>query len=274
MKDKIEKFLTKNFLFSYFQLKSLQTSPNLQETHQKSKKYFLLTLLTVVFMSLLRSIIFSIFNNPDNLKNSEDSLFLRTLAVFMILMLNFNYFFTCLITLEILKRFKILLNVLNAKIIKIKIILKAHLQLYEIVEVYNKIFGFSMLLFITQLIVGTTFELFDIFSLLTSHKTTSNQIGFSLINFLFWILVNIQIIFFITCCGLTLMEARKFRRILYKKLRVERNEKIIKKLQIFILQIKHGEVKFSCGIFEFNWTTIQMVSIKVTTRDGELNQVF
>jgi hypothetical protein len=170
-----------------------------------------------------------------------------------------HLFIICLILFEIRKRFKNLKISLNFKSSNIKIVSKSFAQLCDLIEIFNRIFIMPILIFITQLIIGTTFTLFDIFSTISSANMLSENINYSILTLQWWLLMNIQIIFFICCCGLTLTEAKNFRKNLYKNLRVVKSLKERKKFEILILQVKHNEIKFSCGIFEFKWETIQMV---------------
>lgn len=193
-------------------------------------------------------------------KITTKSTFAEMSSVLAIFSSNVHNFLICLLIIEIRQRFKALNEALKRKNSILEVIFRAHLQLYDLVNEFNFIFGPTIMIFLAQIIIGSTFELFDIFSILSSQKISSNNIGYTLISLLWCLYINCFIIFFFSCCGMTLLEARNIQKILHRNLRFQNDIKAKNKLRIFAQQVKHAEVKFSCGIFDFNWTTIQTVS--------------
>jgi hypothetical protein len=52
-------------------------------------------------------------------------------------------------------------------------------------------------------------------------------------------------------------------KILFLKMRKEKLKR--KRILLLLMQIDHSNLKFSCGLFEFNWKCIMIVSFFILT---------
>lgn len=127
------------------------------------------------------------------------------------------------------------------------------MTLTEICELFNQIFAIPMMSSLGGLLFAATFYLYDFYALLTTENVRMEQIGYS-INTNLWILYFTIIEFaFVACCSMTSASENETIEVLYEILRKNKCEKERKRLKIMIQQLKHAKIRFSCGLFEFDW---------------------
>jgi hypothetical protein len=137
-------------------------------------------------------------------------------------------------------------------------------KLLEIVENYNESFLFAIAVFGSSHIASFLAQLFIIYLSITGNSFELQK------NISLSILLNFMTVFrtilFVAFCCFVKSEFDETKEILEKKILKVKNEREKKKLKIFALQLKHTEIKFSCGLFEFDWRTLTMVSLLTLTK--------
>lgn len=231
-----------------------------QKTILLSRKLLFVAIITYIYLPSFQAIIkYKIFNL--DLKFSEYWAFIiQFFWYFSILSSNLYTFLVALIILEAKRRITFVITIISSKKFDIKKVSTILLKIDEIFKLINRFFAFPILISITQLTVGTTFEFFEIFSVLISPNASKTQIAFSLISLQFWTYLNILMIFLLICCGKANSEASNVEKSLYESLPRENDRERKKKIKILILLIKNVRPRLSCGIFELNWTVILSVS--------------
>lgn len=157
-----------------------------------------------------------------------------------------------------LKNFKF--EISKFEILKFKEIKKLNFKIMEIIELFNKFFSLSIALFTGANLVSQIVILFVYYLLISQRENYLKD--YAKVSFT-WNLINNLINFpIIILCSLIKNEIEKSEDIVQEKLLknfVGDEKKFKKKIKIFILQLKHSRVKFSCGLFEFDLRAIMMV---------------
>lgn len=221
---------------------------------------YILSFISVTFLTIFVHKLFEtgLYGNSK----SSSTFYLSILSfscLFATVAANIYIIFICVLILKIRAQFRAFNDTLKSQHQNLKEFSSIFIQLCEIVDEFNGIFAQSMAITMTGLFSGTTFHFYDLYSVLSSSRVKNYQIGYSVSANLWSFFVNFFMMSFIVCCGLTMMEGRKSLGILQRKLNIERNLKVKKVMKVFILQLKHLQPKFSCGFFDFDWATIQMV---------------
>lgn len=198
------------------------------------------------------------YDNQSNVMNFLTQFF----GFFATFSSNLYLYMISLIAFEIRRKIKLTIKAIKSENQNFKKVSKLILKVHKSFELFNKLFAFILLILIAQLVVGSTFEFFEIFSILTSPNVTSAQVAYSLISLQWWTYLNFLMIFMMITCGILTSEGGKIRSALYIRLKAENNLKARKKLKVLILLKSHIKLAISCGIFEFDWKTIQMVSLR------------
>ncbi|KAG5669274.1 hypothetical protein PVAND_017164 [Polypedilum vanderplanki] len=166
--------------------------------------------------------------------------------------------FVCIIIhgiYERLKRFKEITKI-NQKFLKE--ISKLHLKLTKIVDLINLVFIFPIAIVSASNLIGMTFMCFQVIEcLILGHFDP--RLTATLILVATWngfLCIVIMIVFII--CAKSTNEEKICSEKFYKILRKENDEKLRKKLRIFMQQLKHKKIIFSCGLFDFQYEVILM----------------
>ncbi|XP_070496587.1 uncharacterized protein [Chironomus tepperi] len=128
-----------------------------------------------------------------------------------------------------------------------------HLKLFDTVTLVMHVFSFPIMLSFGYKISGGVFSIYEMLSIATRPNVTSQQIGFCM-----WISAwlpdaILASIIEVACCMAAANEGRRTIGILRRILCQEDDEKVRKRLKLFLLQICHSKPVFGCGLFEFNW---------------------
>lgn len=132
-----------------------------------------------------------------------------------------------------------------------------HVSLNEIIESFNETFSLSIAIFSGANLNALVMMLFTFYLTITSNE--KGIFSYSIKTTL-WIILLLSLNFsFVILCSLVTREIKKSKTIVEVKILKSKNEKTKRNLKIFLMQLKHGEMKFSCGLFEFDWRFFTMV---------------
>ncbi|KAG5668627.1 hypothetical protein PVAND_016562 [Polypedilum vanderplanki] len=151
---------------------------------------------------------------------------------------------------SIKKRFEIINSQISTK--NLKKLAEIHLEITTLIENFNEIFEFVILL-CTVVVLGW-FCMF-VFSIVMTELTYWKEIPIFMI---FNIFINViiigtfvTIIYFAECAK---NEGRKTIKLLYMELHKIEDQKLCSNIQNFIYQIVITKNEFSCRLFDLNWT--------------------
>jgi len=147
------------------------------------------------------------------------------------------------------------------KILKLlKNLSKLHLNAQQIILSINQIFSIPIMISFGFNVSSGVFSLYELISVLIIPHATIQQIGFCLMVNSWLPNAFLTSILEVSSCMFTVNEGNRTAKILRTFLCKEKDEKIRKKLQIFLLQIVHSRPVFSCGLFVFDWKSLGVVS--------------
>lgn len=132
-----------------------------------------------------------------------------------------------------------------------------NLKLVEIIKNFNAFFLFSISIFNGSALTGIITNLFTLYLNLTGKD--ENPLYYLETSFAWNISIQLLNLFVIFACCKVNNEIKRSQLISYDGIVEIKNKKVRKKFEIFILQLKHTKVKFSCGLYEFDWEIIAMV---------------
>jgi hypothetical protein len=131
-----------------------------------------------------------------------------------------------------------------------------HLKVEELTSKINKIFAFPMIILFLLNLIGLTFSLYEDFVVLRNlNRPNAKEIKFvfavgaNFSNFYFFLNILANIIF----CSLAKRDSKNLIEKLYENFHKIKNRKILRRFKIFLMQLKHAEVKFGCGLCDFDW---------------------
>lgn len=172
----------------------------------------------------------------------------------------------CVVVIVIRSRLCILNLILKRKIKKSTILIVSllHLQLCQLVVRNLKVFSFQLASVICMNIFNTTLGLFELYEMLKYNENDSLRMFFVASTIMLNIFYTILIILIITAASLTMNEGEKTLTILhegiFKEIEVH-DGKLMKRFQIFLLQLEHFNVNITCGFFIFDWKVFMMVNL-------------
>jgi len=172
----------------------------------------------------------------------------------------------CILMLSIRNRLKILNEILKCKL-NISTLLSLsslHMDLCELVRTVNKITSFVIISTIGMTIINATFVLFEFYDFLNSDQKHFLRILFCFCSFLLLSHFVMQIIIIIVVCTFTMREGERIVEVLHENIYKEieiLDSKIMKRFQIFLIQLDHFDVSISCGFFKLDWKVLIMVSL-------------
>ena len=139
-----------------------------------------------------------------------------------------------------------------------------HMDLCELVRTVNKITSFVIISTIGMTIINATFVLFEFYDFLISDQKHFLRILFCFCSFLLLSHFVMQIIIIIVVCTFTMREGERIVEVLheniYKEIKIL-DRIIMKRVQIFLIQLDHFGVSISCGFFRLDWKVLMMVSL-------------
>jgi hypothetical protein len=136
-----------------------------------------------------------------------------------------------------------------------------HLRAFQIVSLTNKIFATPIMVSFGFYTSSGVFSLYELFSIYSVPNVTLQQIGFCFIVSSWFPNAVCIMILEIWCCSVTVSEGNRTSKILRNKLCNEKDENVQKHLKMFLMQISHSRPVFSCGLFEFCWELLGIVSM-------------
>lgn len=128
------------------------------------------------------------------------------------------------------------------------------LKVIDLISKINKIFSFSMIIFMFFNLVGMTFTLYEDYVVLTkwSNAKYSYAVGANFTNGFYFI----KAFFIIMNCSLLKREGREMVENMQENVFKIESKNFTNKLRIFVMQLKHCEMKLSCGLCDFDWKII------------------
>jgi 7tm Chemosensory receptor len=176
----------------------------------------------------------------------------------MLIVITYVSFF-CIIVLGVYIRFRKINTILHESIHRnFKIIARLYRHLCEIIENVNQLFSTMILAAFGASIMSTVLTFYELYELLSDPNIPMQQIGVC-ISMHTWIIDGLIIMMSITIvCSVTTKEAERTFDIL-EGCRGNRS------IQLFIQQLHHEDVNFSCGLFNFDWSIPILVSISRST---------
>jgi hypothetical protein len=163
---------------------------------------------------------------------------------------------TCIVIVDLLKhRFEILNKILakTSDEETFRSVASLHIVLCNLVVIFNQLGCFLMaMLFGCGLMCGT-FVIYEFFDIIVYRGVEGN--GGLLLLMAIVLIVN-QFYDVLNCvfvweCSALMSEGRRGGRMVFGG----------KRVQLFDLQVEHTEVEVSCGLFAFDWRSIQRVSV-------------
>lgn len=147
------------------------------------------------------------------------------------------------------------------KILKLlKNLSKLHLNAHQTISSINQIFSIPIMISFGFNVSSSVFSLYELISVLIIPNATIQQIGFCLMVNSWLPNALLTTILEVSSCMFTANEGNRTAKILRTFLCKEEDEKIRKKLHLFLLQIVHSRPSFSCGLFVFDWKSLGVVS--------------
>lgn len=191
------------------------------------------------------------------------------LAGLTLFSINSIFFTITIFLLFIIRKYFEIFNLILLKKFS-KEVLKVHLQLWEIISSFNKIFSFIMGYSMYVNLFITTFTLFEIYDItIEGEKRSKSQIifsvGFFIANVFFY---SIVISFLWNCEGVWSEQRKSFlllgrRKFLEEEKSSENFRKNLKKIYLGFLQFQAMEKKISWELFEFDFKFLCSVSKKI-----------
>lgn len=134
-----------------------------------------------------------------------------------------------------------------------------HMKLSEAVMKNSKVFSLQMGFLTAVVIVTTTFSFFELYTMLCN--TQENQKFLYAIASIFGTLYfSFGLFLIILISKLTMNEGERTLKVLHDGIVEIYDQKRMKRLQIFIMQLQHFNANISCGLFRIDWGVIMMVS--------------
>ena len=173
----------------------------------------------------------------------------------------------CLILFTIQFRLSIINKIVKKSLTKsnIKTISKLHMNLCELASEYGRVFAFQMTIMAGISLANSTFCFFELYFAIREHSY-----GIDLYFSIFATIFNLFFIAFVTLimgtASFVTNEGEKTLAVLhegiYKRIR-KQDISVIRKLQIFLLQIQHFNVNISCGFYRLEWKIMMQVFIEI-----------
>ncbi|KAL7015126.1 hypothetical protein ACKWTF_016291 [Chironomus riparius] len=135
-----------------------------------------------------------------------------------------------------------------------------HLRAHQMVSLINQIFSTPIMVSFGFYTSSGVFSLYELFSIYSLPNVTPQQIGFGFIVSSWWPNAVCVMIMEIWCCMAAVNQGNRTTKILRHILCKEKDGKIRKRLQLFLQQVTHSRPAFSCGLFEFHWESLGIVS--------------
>lgn len=186
-------------------------------------------------------------------------------ATFTLLMsINFYLTFLVFILIIVIKRFQLVNKLLKEKKFtpqKIKTISTIHLHLCEVIKAINRIFSIPVSIALLIGIATLVLSLYELYAAALTSRNFRKSFGFFLQTTLGSFHFCCYAFAAVIASSIMKREGKK-AKFLLSEIRVERN--VRKNMIILRQQLKHCEVKFTCGLFDYDWKLLSSVSVKIT----------
>lgn len=170
----------------------------------------------------------------------------------------------CVILTSIRTRLKIVNKILLKKLSaeKLRRVAVIHMKLSQLASAMGNTFSFQVAAGMCFEALHVTFGFFEIFSGIKEDFR-----GFKLQYSIFAIVENLcltsYIFIFTGISSFTVKSGWNSMRIIHEEVFRELrdgNEKEMRRIQMFLMQLQHYNVKLSCGFYDFNWKAVMIVS--------------
>lgn len=166
----------------------------------------------------------------------------------------------------IYERYKNINKILEVEILEnihkdnLKALSVLHQDIHELIHVVNKIFSVPLMVLLAYTISAAVFSLYELISVLLTPNVTMQQIGFCLcLNTWLpdWILFTVMLVYFPELAAKEGMRTLSVLRNILSDENCDKNSE--KWTRMFIMQIGHSKLRFSCGLFAFEWELLGVV---------------
>lgn len=200
--------------------------------------------------------------NPTEVKQKKKTNAIEDI-LFMLMIISIKLYLTlfCAICFGIRQRFLIL----NRILLNSETFPSHHASLYieicKIITIINEIYAFSISVYIGTQLLGLTRSLHEIYYIFAAERNSS-QIAQTLNSVIFQFSFTLHSFVIIACCCLADREGRKTIRIFLNKFHQQMTAGMLEgKMAMNILQFNHLKSTISCGLFDFNWKILFVVSL-------------
>lgn len=222
---------------------------NVDQNIRKNAKFFIPTILETIVINIYVSFFIAVTINVK----------LRLNILNEILVMKFQH--------KTLKKWiqNNIQNILNSysSNFVLKMLSILHIQLNEAIKLINTIFLLPVAFFIALNLCGLTFSLYETYDLIVATESSLSHLGYNmaiyLLNLHYFIYTFSAILISVSTANSRDETCKIMKNILID----EFNDKCSKQIRIFKLQIKSSRFDFSCGLFDFNWTLLFSVSVKI-----------
>lgn len=209
-----------------------------------------------------------LFNNIGGQSNAIAIYSIPLLSVILIIC-SYVLFFIA-VAHQIKMRLKSVNEILRAQILSkngtsssIKVLSIVHIQLNSAINFVNKVFALPAALFLGSNLYGATFSLYETYDILRNNSNDFNiHLGYNLAIYFLNIhhfVYNFGAVAVSMAVGRQQEETREILMEILQGNRVG-DDKLKRRLRLFVLQTKHARMDFSCGMFKFDWILLYTVS--------------
>lgn len=144
---------------------------------------------------------------------------------------------------------------------KIRSLSTLQLQLFDIISRINQIISLSIAIFILYVLIGSVFALYEGYFALVNLNKPDGKFSLAVGTISSNVYFSINIFNIVKLCSLVKRESQILKEIAKERIYKVKDKNILERLKIFVLQMKHSELKFSCGMCDFDWKIIYGVSL-------------
>jgi hypothetical protein len=240
---------------------------NFKQHRRASIIAIILPLFSFVLIMALTVVIIMLFKLTPNEKEGEYAL---VLMITFYGTLSFTSFYIN-IAIAVRNRFKTINNLLKTKLssshnLKInqkndlKTLSSLHAQLCDIISMTNKIFSLPHAYFLLINLVSCVFTLYEGYAIIASSQIILARIGFLIQSLIITGHYHFFVLTPLMASTMMTSEGRKAAEVLAK---IRAGKGLRKNFVVLRQQLRHSNVTFSCGLFEFDWTLMHAVSGKM-----------
>lgn len=141
----------------------------------------------------------------------------------------------------------------------LKLFSRLLLQLNDVILSINKIFTVPISVFVAFNLFGLIFSLYETYDILKHDHTNFKHLLYNISMYVLQIF-NFVYTFFIVKISMLVVEQRNFTcDILFELLCENSNDKLRRKISLFLAQVRHSKANFSSGMFNIDWSLLYTV---------------